>query len=164
MEKKIHVRDLCGRHFSTKQTLLYHTEHNVCQKEQKYICPDCGFVFKRKEPLMYHVNHHVCHKKIQLLLRTQSSTKSDHPLALEQLLTHSKEELAQLVQLKDTEIRVLKENPKIVNNFNIVNFGNEDPAEIQMKCPNLLANAMIHVGQSIPYITKQIHFNPEMFP
>ena len=46
----------------------------------------------------------------------------------------------------------------------IVNFGSEDPEEIKRKCPHLLKNAMEHVFQSIPYITKQIHCNPEVFP
>jgi hypothetical protein len=170
MEKKTWVCDWCAKKFCAKQKLQYHIDHKVCQKVSKHICITCGYIFTRKEQLQYHIEHDVCVKKQRLTLRIQKPHIDVTPVcSIEQLLTHSKEELAQQLiclqqreQLKDTEIRVLKENPKTV--INIVNFGKEDQAEIQKKCPNLLTNAMKYVSQSIPYITKQIHCNPEVFP
>ena len=66
-----------------------------------------------------------------------------------------------------TEVRVLKENPQTVNNnINLlVNFGQENIDEILAKLPNLLQDTLTkHLGQSIPYLTKQIHCNQELFP
>ena len=175
-----YVCDLCQRHFTSKRRLTYHVDHDVCQK-QLHKCPLCGSVFSRDSCLQYHLEHKVCQNKKKLVLKMSpanlivntpiESEQMSFP-SREQLLTHSKEELVeqvlhekQLGQLKDTEIRVLKENPKTVN-FNIVTFGKEDPKKIQKKCPNLLHNAIMqdHTCQSIPYLTRKIHCNPEVFP
>ena len=117
MERKVYVCDLCDRRFASKQRLDYHKDHSVCQKPDPNICPYCDMRFCRKERLQYHLDHMVCLNKPKLIMRKQTPTIPTSQVSEEiGYQNFSKEELIHLMQLKDTEIRVLKENPKTVNN------------------------------------------------
>ena len=157
---------LCSKEFSSNQRLKYHVEKKVCQKNI-HKCQQCGHIFNRKTHLQYHIEHNVCHKKTKIVLKKQNFSTDAYS-------SYTKEELITQLQLKEkeniklsTEVRVLKENPQTVNNnINLlVNFGQENIDEILAKLPNLLQDTLTkHLGQSIPYLTKQIHCNQELFP
>jgi hypothetical protein len=163
----------CKKNFCSKQRLEYHITNNVCGK-QSHPCPNCGHQFNRKTHLQYHLDHEVCQKKIPLKLKKVD--KCDVPQN-EHYESYSKDELIAKLQLRDkiiiqleTETKVLKENPKIVNNITnynniLVSFGQENLKVVMEKLPNLIKDLLTkHIDDGIPYLTKQIHCNQDLLP
>lgn len=158
---------MCGKSFSSKQRLTYHTERKVCQKHV-YRCQSCGLTFTTNYRLQYHTIHNVCQKKTKLFVKQKQKQQNTSDINFYKNL--SKDELIIKLIQSETESRVLKEHPQTVNNIHIImNFGElnnpEQIEEINSKCPHLLDNVIHqHLLNSIPYLTKQIHCNMDVFP
>ena len=153
----------CNKTFSNEVNLRYHLTHNVCDKSEKK-CPQCHYQFCNQRALKYHIDKKVCEKTVK------------HKITLKKEYDHmSKEEMIARMIVLETENRVLKENPQVVNHINIdkrqINilvppaFGELDTVSTLMKLmPNLLHNALSkHTTSSITYLIKNTTCNPE-FP
>jgi hypothetical protein len=152
------ICELCGKNFSSRQRLDYHLQKQVCQKTT-YGCPNCGSMFSTKLRLQYHVEHNVCQKKLKIRIRQPTQPTIDDYKNL------SKDELIMKLIKTETEVSVLKEHPQTINNYMLINFGQENINEIKVKYPHLLDDAIKnHLTHSIPFLTKQIHCNQEIFP
>ena len=159
----MYLCDFCEKNFKTKQGLDYHLSNTVCQKNN-YVCNACNKSFANKSGQIYHVNNKVCEKTVK------------HKITLKKEYDHmSKEEMIARMVVLETENRVLKENPQIVNNINIdkqqINilappaFKELDTVSTLMKLmPNLLHNALSkHPTEFIAYLIENTNCNPE-FP
>ena len=152
---------LCGKEFSSNQRMKSHMEKKVCQKKP-HTCEKCGRCFSSNTWLKYHIEHNVCQKKQKIVLKIDQSKQ----IKEENYNNLTKEELVTKLIQSETEIRVLKEHPQTINNINlIVNFGQESIEEINKLCPQLMNDVIHkHLTHSIPFLTKHIHCNQDVFP
>ena len=55
----------CEKSFTTKQSLEYHSQKNVCKlKEEEFKCLICNKLFSKKQNLDYHVKNGVCSQTV----------------------------------------------------------------------------------------------------
>jgi len=157
----------CFKSFSCKSRLNYHIEHNVCKTQSLKKCELCGYIFKNIKMLEYHRQHKVCQvRKPKIILKNQQNhvdlQKENEILKLE-------------ISTLRNENKTLKEHPHVVNNtinttnYNhvnfIVDFNNEKSEYILTKLPNLLKDVITQrLDSSVPFLTKEVHCNPETFP
>lgn len=151
----------CNKYLSSKRTLEYHTNHNVCRKNT-HICHLCQTIFSSKQRLDYHISQNVCDRKTKIHVTLKHMDDASDKLSKKILYEEN-------LRLKG-ENKALKENPQTINNHQInlifpKAFGNEEVSHILDKLPNLLHDAITkHGNRSVAYLTEQIHCNKEIFP
>lgn len=96
----------CEKQLSSRQSLLYHVNHNVCRN--KFVCERCNMSFSSKQKLNYHTTQNVCIKgeKIKLTIKKNVADLS----------SYTKEELIQIVTYQKKEIDALKKHPQTITN------------------------------------------------
>ena len=172
----------CGKTFTSKGTLKYHTEHNVCMK-QTNVCCHCGRKFATKLGYTYHITNQVCgfnertdskmiphkheseiHQKIKICLRPKPNYEH---MSKEELIDQLEQTHDELIQIKG-KYESLKENPQNINNNNNIivfpsTFGKEDMDHIREKLGDILGPTIKnHPRQSIPILFNKIHNNDQL--
>lgn len=151
----------CHRTFASRQTLEYHLNHHVCQKN-KFVCSTCQKQFTTMRGLNYHTNNCVCEKKISLKLK-------DH----NKYVHLTKDELLTKVAKLEGKVEALTENPKNVDYINnkVINniivfpkeLGKEDMKHVQQKLGDVVGPLIKnHTFTSIPTLFNTIHNNQQL--
>lgn len=155
----------CFKKFTSKQSLLYHITHMVCQKQINK-CDICGVIFSNKSALLYHNKNNVCEKKQESL--PQITLKKKKKITIKgKYQNMTKEELLTKVAQLEGKVEALTEYPNTVNNqINLIfpkAFGTEDMKHISKKMGDILGPLIKnHPFKSIPCLFNKIHNNEQM--
>lgn len=108
--------DLCGKSFTSKYSLEYHINHNVCTKHNVK-CSKCGKALSSTS-LPYHLKNNVCAKqKEKFMLKLKTKQAYDH-MSKDEIINQLEHELSKMVGKYES----LKENPQNINKINDGDF------------------------------------------
>jgi hypothetical protein len=158
----------CDQQFGSKQSMMYHINHNVCG--MKNVCVLCDKSFSSKQKLNYHVAQNVCVKRTKPKIVIKAKQVIPSVIDYE---TYTKAQLINELLSTKGENKALKENPQIINN-NVSNVNNisitvapplsmtDNYEQMISHHPKLLHTALSqHPANFISYMIKEINCNPE---
>ncbi len=147
----------CLKSFTTKQSLEYHSLHNVCTKLIEFKCDGCLKKFASKQKLNYHMNNNVCG-----LLNLSNKTESIQPIQQNNTTNNSNNTTTNTSNT--TNIGTLNNQNNVVINVNPI----QEPIDMlpfRDVCYKIPTKKYLEYAnnpdQAIKQFVKDYHLNPD---